>query len=100
MNTDNTLNFEYQIVNNAEKLIFQVSIDQWKISIEKNNKGGKIGGGLVLLSPQPNNCIYYNKNISKIEDIACGFCLLYTNSTSFCFYFSMGHDQASIFGHW
>jgi hypothetical protein len=55
----------------------------------KNNKGGRIGGGLVLLGPQPNNCIYYNKKLSKIEDIAYGFCLLYINSTSFCFYFSM-----------
>jgi hypothetical protein len=85
MNVDNTLNFEYQIMNNVEKLIFQVSIGQWKISIQKNNKGGRIGGGLVLPSPQPNNFIYYNKKLSKTKDIAYGFFLLYINYTSICF---------------
>jgi hypothetical protein len=44
MNTNNTLNFEYQIVNIVENLIFQMFVGQWKILIEKNNKGGTMGG--------------------------------------------------------
>jgi hypothetical protein len=57
--------------------------------IEKNNKGGRIGGGRVLLGPQLDKCIYYNKNLSKIEDIAYGYCLLYIKSAYFCFFSSM-----------
>ncbi len=75
-------------MNNVEKLIFQVSTSQSIIVIEKNDKG--VGGGRGdLPSPQPNNYIYYNNKLLKIDDIAYGFCPLNFNYASFYFYFSM-----------
>ncbi len=46
--------------------------------------------GGVLLGPQPNNCIYYIKKLSKNKDIVYGFCPLYTN---FAFLFLFFHGM-------
>jgi len=67
MNTDSTLNLEYQIVNIDKNLIFQMSTCQWRILIEKITKWGGWGeGGACLPDPQLDNFIYYSNKLSKI----------------------------------